>query len=239
MGLALSTVEGGNVVEMGRLVEQKLDELAPQIPVGVELGIISYQAKAVTEAIDAFIINLLQALAIVIVVLMLFMGLRSGLLMGAVLLLTVLTTFIFMGIYEINLQRISLGALVIALGMLVDNAIVITDGILVRISQGEDRIAAAKTVVSNNMWPLLGATIIAILAFAAVGLSQDSCGKAAKTDISRNRPIRTRNWFRKGSSGRVPCRGFAVRHHLSACRGPQSRHGVSWVQEHRGTPEQT
>ena len=69
------------------------------------------------------------------------------------------------------------GALVIALGMLVDNAIVITDGILVRISQGEDRIAAAKTVVSNNMWPLLGATIIAILAFAAVGLSQDSCGR--------------------------------------------------------------
>lgn len=181
MGLALSTVEGGNVVEMGRLVEQKLDELAPQIPVGVELGIISYQAKAVTEAIDAFIINLVQALAIVIVVLMLFMGLRSGLLMGAVLLLTVLTTFIFMGIYEINLQRISLGALVIALGMLVDNAIVITDGILVRISQGEDRIAAAKTVVSNNMWPLLGATIIAILAFAAVGLSQDSTGEYTRS----------------------------------------------------------
>jgi multidrug efflux pump subunit AcrB len=181
IGLALSTVQGGNVVEMGKLVEQKLDELAPQIPLGVELGIISYQSKSVTEAINAFIANLIEALAIVILVLMVFMGLRSGLLIGAILLLTVLATFIVMSIYGITLQRISLGALVIALGMLVDNAIVVTDSILVRITKGEDRIEAAKTVVSRNMWPLLGATVIAILAFAAVGLSQDATGEFTRS----------------------------------------------------------
>jgi len=181
IGLGISTVEGGNVVDMGRALEARLQELKARIPLGIELGVISFQAETVTESIDAFLVNLLEAVGIVIAVLMIFMGLRSGLLIGSILLLTILGTFILMAMYDVLLQRISLGALIIALGMLVDNAIVVTDGILVRISSGEDRIQAAKSVVSQNMMPLFGATAIAVLAFAPVGLSPDSTGEYCRS----------------------------------------------------------
>ena len=118
---------------MGELVAARLAELAPMTPLGMDLDFIFFQGEVVTEAIDNFIVSLAQAVAIVIVVLLVFMGLRSGLIIGVVLLVTILGTLIVMSAMGITLQRISLGALIIALGMLVDNAIVITDGILVRI----------------------------------------------------------------------------------------------------------
>ncbi|MCB1815724.1 MAG: efflux RND transporter permease subunit, partial [Candidatus Competibacteraceae bacterium] len=181
IGIGVATVEGGNVVTMGELVQQRLRELQPQTPLGMELHTIAYQAKAVTAAINNFAVSLAQAIVIVIVVLMLFMGLRSGLIIGAVLLITILATLIVMRMMEIDLQRISLGALIIALGMLVDNAIVVTDGILVRVSRGMDRIKAANEVVTQTATPLLGATIIAVLAFVPIGFSADNTGEYTRS----------------------------------------------------------
>ena len=183
VGLAISTIEGGNVVLMGEGVQQRIAELETEgaIPFGVELHVISMQSDAVTVAIDGFVTSLLQAMAIVVVVLMIFMGLRSGLLIGFVLFLTICASFVVMAYYGIILERISLGALIIALGMLVDNAIVVTEGMQVRIRAGEDRLEAAKRVVSQNMMPLLGATGIAILAFAAIGTSDDSTGEFCRS----------------------------------------------------------
>ena len=177
VALAVSTIEGGNVVKMGKALKEKISTLQQQTPLGMKLDPIYFQSDIVEKSVKSFVVNLAEAIAIVIIVLMIFMGLRSGLLIGVVLLLTVSSTLIVMNIYNINLERISLGALIIALGMLVDNAIVVTDGILIRIKQGADRFVAAKEVVNSTMWPLLGATIIAVLAFAAIGLSQDSTGE--------------------------------------------------------------
>ncbi|WP_029793625.1 efflux RND transporter permease subunit VmeI, partial [Vibrio parahaemolyticus] len=118
---------------------------------------------------------------IVIIVLLFFMGLRSGLLIGLILLLTVLGTFIFMKYLAIDLQRISLGALVIALGMLVDNAIVVVEGILIGTQKGRTRLQAATDIVTQTKWPLLGATVIAVTAFAPIGLSEDSTGEYCGT----------------------------------------------------------
>ncbi len=179
--MAISTTTGGNVVTMGEAVMARLQELQSLTPVGLETSVTVMQSDAVTRAIDNFVVSLLQAIAIVIVVLLLFMGVRSGLLIGAVLLVTVIATFILMKNEGVALERISLGALVIALGMLVDNAIVVTEGILIRIQSGEDRIEAAKAVVAQTMWPLLGATIIAIMAFGAIGFSQDSTGEFCRS----------------------------------------------------------
>ena len=181
IALGISTAQGGNVVTMGDAVRDRLIELQQQLPLGVEIERIFVQSEAVSAAVNSFIINLLEALAIVIVILMLFMGLRSGAIIGLVLLLTVCATFIVMGVFEINLQRISLGALIIALGMLVDNAIVVIDGMLVRTQKGMKSLQAATEVVSQSMWPLFGATVIAILAFAAIGLSQDSTGEYTRS----------------------------------------------------------
>ena len=97
IGLGISTVPGGNVVTMGEAIEKRAQELLAAMPLGIEFGIVSLQSDAVTTAIDGFLISLVEAVAIVIVVLLLFMGLRSGLLIGFILVLTICGTFIFMG----------------------------------------------------------------------------------------------------------------------------------------------
>ena len=181
IGVGVSTEKGGNVVTMGEGIKTRLAELEAQTPLGMEFGIIYMQSDMVTTAIDAFLINLLEAIAIVIVVLLLFMGLRSGLIIGFVLVLTICGTFIFMGPAGVALERISLGALIIALGMLVDNAIVIIDGMLVRINGGMDAEDAAREVTGQTSTPLLGATAVAIIAFAAIGLSPDSTGEFCRS----------------------------------------------------------
>ena len=104
-------------------------------------------------------------------------GFAAALIIGFVLVLTIAATFIFMGPAGVALERISLGALIIALGMLVDNAIVIIDGMLVRIKNGMDPEEAAREVAGQTSMPLLGATVVAIIAFAAIGLSPDSTGE--------------------------------------------------------------
>ena len=177
IGLAISTVLGGNVMTMGKSLEKKFRELERLRPVGMELNKVSLQTEAVSQAIKGFMVNLLEAVAIVIVVLLIFMGLRSGLIIGFVLVVTIMGTFIIMGLRSITLERISLGALVIALGMLVDNAIVVTDGMRIRMEQGEEGLSAARSVVGQVGMPLLGATLVAVAAFAAIGTSQDSTGE--------------------------------------------------------------
>ena len=139
------------------------------------------QPVIVDVSVSGFIINVVLALIIVIVVLLFFMGVRTGLIIGTILLITVSGTVWFMNFYAIDLQRISLGALIIALGMLVDNAIVVAEGMLVRIKRGEDGTKAAREVVGSTMWALLGGTIVGIVAFAAIGLSEDSTGEFANS----------------------------------------------------------
>jgi multidrug efflux pump subunit AcrB len=181
ISIGVSIASGGNVVNLGKAVTKRLDELEAMLPVGMELGVINFQATDVTNSITAFVINFLEAIGIVIVILLIFMGLRSGLLIGAILTITVLGTIIVMEMVGISLERISLGALIIALGMLVDNAIVVTEGMLIRIQAGMDRLKAAGEVVTQTQMPLLGATVIAVLAFWGIGMSQDSTGEFCRS----------------------------------------------------------
>ncbi len=181
IGIGISTAAGGNVVTMGEKLKSRMQELAGEIPLGMEFGVIAMQSDAVQTSIQGFVSSLLQAIAIVVVVLLFFMGLRSGLLIGFVLFLTICGSFVFMSMQGVTLERISLGALIIALGMLVDNAIVVVDGMLIRFQQGMEKRKAAIDVVKQTAWPLLGATIIAVLAFAAIGTSQDKTGEYTRS----------------------------------------------------------
>ncbi|MFM2589589.1 efflux RND transporter permease subunit VmeI [Vibrio sp. TBV020] len=181
LNLGVSFAQGVNVVEVGERFDRRLAELKFQQPVGVDISEIYSQPKEVDKSVSGFVVSLGQAVAIVIIVLLFFMGLRSGLLIGLILLLTVLGTFIFMKYFAIDLQRISLGALVIALGMLVDNAIVVVEGILIGTQKGRTRMQAATDIVTQTKWPLLGATVIAVTAFAPIGLSEDSTGEYCGT----------------------------------------------------------
>ena len=175
--LGISFNKGVNVVNVGEAVQDKLRELDANRPLGIELHTLYDQPAEVSASSENFIFNLLASVVIVILVLLVFMGLRAGFIIGIILLLTVLGTFIAMNILGIELQRISLGALIIALGMLVDNALVITEGIMVGLQRGLSRARAAYDIVQQTQWPLLGATIIAITAFAPIGLSPDSTGE--------------------------------------------------------------
>ncbi len=179
IGLGVSQVAGGNVVDVGDAVRARLKELDSQRPLGIDLQIVSYQSDSVREAVDGFVANLAAAVAIVVFVLIVFMGWRSGVIVGSILLLTVAGTLIAMYMDGIAMQRISLGALIIALGMLVDNAIVVTDGILVRMEKGEAADSAAIAVVKGTQFPLLGGTVVGILAFSAIGLSPTDMGEYA------------------------------------------------------------
>lgn len=181
IGLGISTISGGNVVDMGKALQARLRELAPQTPLGIEFGIISFQSDAVTTAISGFLVSLAEAVVIVVVVLLFFMGLRSALLIGFILIVTISGTFIFMGPMEVALERISLGALIIALGMLVDNAIVVVDGMLVRMGKGQNATDAASEVVKQTAIPLLGATVVAVMTFAIIGTSDDSTGEFCRS----------------------------------------------------------
>ncbi|RUM54195.1 MAG: AcrB/AcrD/AcrF family protein, partial [Marinomonas sp.] len=175
--LGISFSNNVNVVDVGKHIEARLHELEYQQPVGISMDTVYFQSKEVEKSVTNFLSNLAAAVGIVILVLLVFMGVRSGILIGLILLLTILGTFIVMEYFSINLQRISLGGLIIALGMLVDNAIVVTEGILIGLHRGQSKFEAASSVVKQTKWPLLGATVIAVTAFAPIGLSPDSVGE--------------------------------------------------------------
>ncbi|MBM7072400.1 efflux RND transporter permease subunit [Shewanella sp. 202IG2-18] len=181
ISVGISFASGVNVVDVGNAVKARLTELKDRQPLGMELNKIYDQAQVVDTTVTGFVINLAESVAIVIGVLLLFMGVRSGILMGLILLLSILGTFIVMKVMGIELQIISLGALIIALGMLVDNAIVVTEGVIIGLKRGQTRLQAAKGIVSQTQWPLLGATVIAIIAFAPIGLSQNAAGEFCRS----------------------------------------------------------
>ncbi|WP_375227816.1 efflux RND transporter permease subunit [Roseobacter sp. S98] len=179
IGLGISNNIGGNVVNMGDLVKERMAELISERPIGIDVETISDQSSSVRVSVNDFVMNVVLALAIVVGTLLIFMGLRSGILMGGILLITVAGTLLGMYLYGLDMQRISLGALIIALGMLVDNAIVVVEGTLVRVQAGESPEDASIGVVNQTKWPLLGGTIVGFLAFSPIGFSPDNTGEYA------------------------------------------------------------
>lgn len=166
-----------NIVDVGRRADARLSELDSKIPYGVTLHPIYQQHVVVDEASSAFMLNLAMSVSIVVIVLAIFMGWRAAVVVGATLLLTVVGTLFFMALFSIEMERISLGALIIAMGMLVDNAIVVAEGMQISMRRGKDSLLAADEAAAKTQIPLLGATVIGIMAFAGIGLSPDATGE--------------------------------------------------------------
>ncbi len=180
IAIALAPGAGENVVEVGQSIDRRINELVADLPVGINVERISWQSDQVSESIRAFMLSLVEAVAIVLALLALTMGIRAGVIIGiSGLVFPILGTFIVMAIAGIDLHRISLGALIIAMGMMVDNAIVVTDGIMVRIGRGMDRKQAAIEAASGPAWPLLGATVVACMAFYPIFASSYDTGEYA------------------------------------------------------------
>jgi multidrug efflux pump subunit AcrB len=175
--LGVAGIASENIVDVGKNVDAKLAQLDSEIPYGVSLQPIYQQHVVVDQASNDFLVNLAMSVAIVVVVLGLFMGLRAAVVVGTTLLLTVVGTLLFMNLFSIEMERISLGALIIAMGMLVDNAIVVAEGMQMAMLRGKSSRDAAEEAASKTQIPLLGATVIGIMAFAGIGLSPDATGE--------------------------------------------------------------
>lgn len=167
------------VPDVGKAVDARLAEVMEQVPAGMEIDKIFFQPDKVDDAINSFMLNLLESVLIVILVLIFTMGFRSGVIIGFGLVLTIAVSFPILLVCGTTLQRISLGAFIVAMGMLVDNAIVIMDGILIDKKRGLGPKTYLYRIGKNTALPLLGATVIAVATFIGIYLSPDSAGEYA------------------------------------------------------------
>lgn len=179
LAICLAMEADAIVPDVGKAVDRKLAEVMKQVPVGMETDKVFFQPDKVDEAISSFMWNLVESVAIVILVLIFSMGLRSGVIIGFGLILTIALSFPILLTLGTTLQRISLGAFIVAMGMLVDNAIVIMDGILIDKQRGFGPKTYLYRIGRNTALPLLGATIIAASTFICIYLTPGSVGEYA------------------------------------------------------------
>lgn len=180
LGIGVATGADDDVVAVGRSVEAKLNELEKLFPVGMELVSIYPENQIAHEANNGFILNLIESLLIVIVIIFLVMGSRAGLLIGSSLLFSVGGTLLIMLLVGVGLNRTSLAAFIIAMGMLVDNAIVVTDNAQIGIKRGLSRYQALIDGATKPQWALLGATFIAVCSFLPMYLAPASVAEIVK-----------------------------------------------------------
>ncbi len=181
IGIQIAGTEDSNIVEVGRQIDEKLNQIKSELPVGVELHKISWQSTVVDESVSGFVLSMIESIIIVLVVLLIPSGIRMGGIIGLGLVLTIFATFLYMYFMKIPLERMSLGALIIAMGMMVDNSIVVADGIAVNLRRGMDRVQAAVAATATPALPLLSATIIAIMSFYPIYASEGSTGEYCRT----------------------------------------------------------
>ena len=179
LAICMAMESSAIVPDVGAAVDVKLAEAMKNVPAGFHAEKIFFQPDKVNEAISSFMWNLVESVVIVILVLVFTMGLRSGLIIGFGLVLTVAVSFPILLVCGTTLQRISLGAFIVAMGMLVDNAVVIMDGILIDKKRGLGPKTYLYRIGRNTALPLLGATVIAASTFLCVYLSPDTAGEYA------------------------------------------------------------
>ena len=177
VGILVSAAEGTDILKVGKAIEKRLSALkAERLPIGLELHKVFYQPDRVGTALGDFFVNLVESVLVVILILVVFMGLRSSLIIGLCLLITVVGSFVILNVTGGTMQRVSLASFILAMGMLVDNSIVIIDGILVDLGKGKPRSRALTDIGRQTAMPLLGATLIAIIAFLPLAISKDTTG---------------------------------------------------------------
>ncbi len=177
LGILVAASSSSDIVKVGWEVQEKFDDLhKTQFPTGVECHKVFYQPERVTDSLGTFLINLVESVLIVVALLMFFMGFKSGVIIGVSLAVIVVGSFLILGYFDGTMQRVSLAAFILAMGMLVDNAIVIVDGILVDLNAGKPRMEAMTNIGKRTAMPLLGATLIAILSFLPIFMSPDTAG---------------------------------------------------------------
>jgi multidrug efflux pump subunit AcrB len=177
LALAISMREGGNIIDLGRQVEETVARVESEYPIGIDFTYIQFQADPVNRKVNEFIGNLMQAVAIVVVVMLLSLGIRTGLVVASLIPMAMVMALMIMGFFGIGLDQMSLASLIIALGMLVDNAIVMSESIMVQMGEGKPAIDAAVDSASELRVPLLIASLTTVAAFLPIYLAESGTGE--------------------------------------------------------------
>ena len=177
LALAVNMREGGNIILLGEKVKKKMAYLQSIYPIGIEFDFVAFQPMQVEKKVNEFIGNLLQAVGIVLLVMLLFLGLRTGLVVASLVPMAMIMSLMFMGVFDIGLDQMSLASLIIALGMLVDNAIVMSESIMVQMSEGKKPIDAAVDSANELKIPLLTSSLTTAAAFLPIYLAESGVGE--------------------------------------------------------------
>ncbi len=175
--LALSLREGGNIIALGEAVTEKINRFKSVYPIGLDFEIFHFQPDFVKKKIDGFVKNLLQAIGIVVVVMLIFLGLRTGLVIVSLIPMAIVMALMIMGFLDIGLDQMSLSALIISLGLVVDNAIVMSESIMVQMQQGKKPVQAALESASELRVPLLISSLTTSAAFLPIYLAESTVGE--------------------------------------------------------------
>lgn len=236
--LAVNMTRDGNIVTLGERIDEFLARKKADLPIGLELNYAAFQPFFVTRAINNFMLNLLEGVAAVGVVMLLFLGLRTGLVVGTLIPMTMFLTFLLMRFFGITLQQVSIAALIIALGMLVDNAIVVAERILVRLENGEERFSAAVNSGKELAIPLLSGTLTTCAAFLCVFLAKSAVGEYCRSLFIVISMALLSSWFLALTMIPLLCFWFlkVKKHSRRVGTGPIYRHYrrfLQWLLTHR------
>ncbi|WP_352421685.1 efflux RND transporter permease subunit [Proteiniphilum sp.] len=177
LGISISALSETDITKIGKKVNEVVEKLVDErLPAGMEVNKVFFQPERVNTALNSFMVNLIESVLIVVLLLIFSMGFRSGLILGLSLVVTVFGSLMILQMFDGTLQRVSLASFILAMGMLVDNAIVILDGIQIDLERGVERKTALTSIGKKTAMPLLGATLIAVLAFWPIFLSPDTAG---------------------------------------------------------------
>ncbi len=177
IGLAVSMTEGGDILSLGEQLEAVMTNIKAALPAGIEVEKVADQPHVVEDSIGEFTRSLLEALAIVLVVSFVSLGVRTGIVVALSVPLVLAITFVIMKVFGIDLHRISLGALIIALGLLVDDAIIAVEMMAVKLEEGWDRVSAASYAYTSTAFPMLTGTLVTAAGFIPVGFAKSSAGE--------------------------------------------------------------
>jgi multidrug efflux pump len=177
IGLAIAMRDGGDILALGRNIKKAMAEVTADLPLGIEPKLVADQAVTVESAISEFMTSLWQAVAIILATSFISLGVRPGLVIAASIPLTLAVVFSVMDLSGIDMQRISLGALIIALALLVDDAMTTTDAMLTRLAQGDDKVQAATFAFRTYAFAMLAGTLVTIAGFVPVGFAASSAGE--------------------------------------------------------------
>ena len=177
IGLAIAMRDGGDILALGENITTVMNDAKAELPLGIEPILVADQAVTVDSAISEFMSSLWQAVAIILVVSFISLGVRPGLVIALAIPLTLAIVFVVMDIARIDMQRISLGALIIALALLVDDAMTTTDAMLTRLGEGDDKVAAATFAYRTYAYAMLAGTFVTMAGFVPVGFAASSAGE--------------------------------------------------------------